>query len=350
MNNTNSPRQKIAIKEIVGQFKFWWAYLFSKKIIIICIAFLGTVGGIAYAWLQKPIYKAELTFAPEDSGSKLGGYMGLAAQFGVNLGMGSGSVFEGDNISELFKSKALITNTLFSKVIIHGKEQTLISYRIGTKEAHNKKLLDSMNANKINFGIPIQGNNTGLRIADSIMKSMIKAILLSLDIDKIDKKLNIVKVAFEDEDEIFARIFVEQLTQNAINYYTEYKSKKAKQNLDILQFQADSVKRMLFGGISDVASLNDLNVNPSKQSARVGSQKRTVDVQVNSAIYTEILKNLEIAKINLRRETPFIQIVDTPYYPLEKKKLGRLFTGIFGGFIFGFLSVLFLVIKKIVTS
>jgi len=152
-----------------------------------------------------------------------------------------------------------------------------------------------------------------------------------------------------DKDEKFAKKFIECLTFNAIKYYTEYKTKKSKQNVDILQHQADSVKGTLMGSITDVASLNDLNVNPNKQIVRVGSQKRSIDVQVSSAIYVEILKNLELAKITLRKETPFIQIIDSPTYPLENKKKGMLFGGIISSFIFFFLTIFGLAVKKILT-
>jgi uncharacterized protein involved in exopolysaccharide biosynthesis len=345
VNLANTEEKVVKTKQLISQIKYWWKFLVSKAVLIISITCLGGLLGITYGWFQKPNYKAELTFAPEDA-NQLGGYLGIAAQFGIDLGMAGGNVFEGENITELFKSTTLISNTLFTTTNIGGRNQTLIAYKVATKYKKNKPILDSFKTQKINFNQTIQNKELGIRLADSIVKVIIKETSKSLDVNKVDKKLNIIKVSFTDKDEVFAKMFVDLLAQNAITYYTGYKSKKARENVEILQHQADSVKRMLFGGIGDVAVLNDLNVNPTKQTARVGTQKRTIDVQVNGAIYTEILKNLELAKIGLRKETPFIQIIDRPFYPLEKKRIGRLLGGLLGTFLFGFGIVFFLVIKE----
>lgn len=346
MSLVNPEEKVVTANQLISNIKYWWKFLLSKAKLIIVISFLGGVLGVTYGWLQKPNYKAVLTFAPEDA-NQMAGYLGIAAQFGIDLGMGGGNLFEGENITELFQSQTLISNTLYTKVNIGGKNQTLMAYKIASKYKKSKPVLDSIEKYKIDFNQSFQNKEMGVRYADSLAKLIIKATAKSLDVSKVDKKLNIVKVSFSDKDEVFTKTFVDELTQNAIIYYTEYKSKKARQNVEILQHQADSVKRMLFGGIGDVASLNDLNVNPNKQTARVGTQKRTIDVQVNGAIYTEILKNLELAKITLRKETPFIQVIDRPYYPLEKKRLGRLIGGLLGVFLFGFGTVFFLVIKRV---
>ncbi|MGI8637486.1 MAG: hypothetical protein ACR2KZ_18980, partial [Segetibacter sp.] len=90
-----------------------------------------------------------------------------------------------------------------------------------------------------------------------------------------------------------------------------------------------------------------LNVNPTRQIVRTGIQRKQVDAQVNGALYTELVKNLELSKMGLRKETPLIQIIDTPMLPLQKKKLGRLLTGIiFAGLGF-FLTLGYYFIRKV---
>jgi len=342
MDQPQPNTQPVTTQNIVATIKFWFQYILSKWVTLAVIGAVGLLLGIIYARSQKAMYNAELTFTPESgSGGQLGAYMGLAAQFGIDLGSG-GNVFEGDNIMELFKSKTLIENTLLTRVNINGTNQLLIDYYISThyKEKDIKKIRDT----KVDFSQPSQ---KGTRIRDSIMQKIVGIVGGAMNIDRKDKKLNIIAVRTTDQDEVFAKIFVEELTNNAVSYYVTYKSEKSRENVNILQKQADSVKRMLTGSISDVASINDLNVNPLKQAARVSSQRRTIDVQVDGAIYTEILKNLELAKITLRKETPFIQVIDRPSLPLEKKKTGMLKGGLIGGFLFGFLGLFFVIIRKI---
>jgi hypothetical protein len=151
----------------------------------------------------------------------------------------------------------------------------------------------------------------------------------------------------EDSDEYFAKVFLESLTSKAVDFYINYKSAKAKQNVEILQRQVDSVRRILFGNIEQVAVGNDLNVNPLRQVLRTGVQRRQVDVQVSGAVYGELVKNLELSKMALRRETPFIQIIDAPRFPLQKEKPGRLKTGIIVGGLLGLIALLFLIVKEL---
>ena len=90
-------------------------FLFSKWLIIFLISFLAGVCGILYAWLKEPKYTAELVFSSEASGdNNLGGYAGIAAQFGFDLGGSGGGAFQGDNLIELLKSQTLLEQTLLS--------------------------------------------------------------------------------------------------------------------------------------------------------------------------------------------------------------------------------------------
>src|SRR5690606_29042677 len=115
-------------------------------------------------------------------------------------------------------------------------------------------------------------------------------------------------------------------------FYLETRTKKALANVQILEHQTDSVRNELNAAIRGSASAIDANPNPNpaRQILRVPSKKREVDVLTNQAILSELVKNLELSRVNLRKEAPLIQIVDAPVYPLKKDRLGIL-TGTLGG-------------------
>ena len=83
---------------------------------------------------------------------------------------------------------------------------------------------------------------------------------------------------------------------------------------------------------------------------KLGIQKALIDVQANGAIYQEIVKQLELAKVSHRNKTPLIQIIDKPTLPLENSRL-KLFEclvfGIFGGLFF---SVLYYSLSRFYNS
>jgi uncharacterized protein involved in exopolysaccharide biosynthesis len=80
---------------------------------------------------------------------------------------------------------------------------------------------------------------------------------------------------------------------------------------------------------------------------RTPSAKRQVDVQANTAILTELIKQVEMAKVTLRKDTPLIQIIDRPILPLPKERFGKAKGILLGGILAGFISVLGLILRKI---
>jgi len=89
------------------------------------------------------------------------------------------------------------------------------------------------------------------------------------------------------------------------------------------------------------------NLNPAFNIKGATSKKMQIDVQSNTAILTNLVVQLELAKITLRKETPLIQLIDRPILPLTKEKFGKLKSLILGGFLAGFLTVLYLVFAQL---
>lgn len=318
-------------------------FLITNWLIIIVSCIVGGLVGICIAWLQKPTYIAEMRFVTEDEeGGSLGMYAGIAAQFGIDIGGGGGGAFEGENLIELLQSRMLIEKTLLTPSTPAKGAPLMIDLYLKNNDLY-KQIKNNATLKDVKFE-PLL--TTEDRKRDSIIGKVYKELVKgNIEISKKDKKLNIITLVAKDNNEYFAKRFVELLAHNAIVYYTDYKSKKSKQNVAILQRQTDSVKRMLFGNIGEVAVINDLNVNPIRQTARAGSQRKQVDVQANAVLYGELVKNLELAKIALRRETPLIQIIDSPKFPLEKKKLGRLLTGLIFAFLSGLVTAVVLIVN-----
>jgi uncharacterized protein involved in exopolysaccharide biosynthesis len=57
-----------------------------------------------------------------------------------------------------------------------------------------------------------------------------------------------------------------------------------------------------------------------------------------------------LAKVTLRKETPLIQVIDRPIFPLPKEKFGKAKGIIVGGFLAGFLIVLVLIVRRLIKN
>lgn len=118
--------------------------------------------------------------------------------------------------------------------------------------------------------------------------------------------------------------------------------------MDILERQTDSIRRELNGAITGVAVANDNNfgLNPAMNVRRAPSARRQVDVQANTAILTELIRQTELAKVSLRKDTPLVQIIDRPILPLPKEKFGKLRGIVIGGLLAGLLMAFVLIIRR----
>jgi uncharacterized protein involved in exopolysaccharide biosynthesis len=298
-------------------------FLFSKFKLFFVVSIISGMLGVLYAWLKKPVYVSEISFVTENENSQLKGYASIAAQFGYDLGTNNNGAFEGDNIIEFLKSKNNIINTLLSNAPESPQLFIDLYLRYNKIDLTSKKILRE---GKINF---TKDRNQNTRVEDSLLNEVAIEILKSqLTITRKDKKLNFIDLKFKSYDESFSKNFSELLIKNTIISYLDYKQKKAKQNILIIQKQTDSVRAILSGNISAINETTDLNINPQKLQVRTPIQNKQIDLQVNSALYTELVKNLEISKLTMRKETPLIQIIDNSQYPLFKIKPGRLITGL----------------------
>lgn len=337
-------RNEISVLEVQQVLMKYFIYLRYKIVPILLIALIFACAGVLYAYLQKPSYTAAITFSPEnENGSGLGMYTGLAVQFGLDLGSGGGGVFEGENLMMLLKSRMLVEKALFSTVEIQDKKQLLIDYYLDIRRQEKEP-------NKNTILTTFKKYKPGDRTTDSLLSVLSKEVINNLEIEKLNKKVNILVARMTSNNELFAKLLVEQIIENGVQNYIEYRSGKTRENVEILKRQTDSVRNILSSGIRSVAASSDLNVNPVRQIVRTNTQNKQVDVQANGQLYGELLKQLELSKISLRKETPLIHIIDTPRLPLEKKKLGRLKGALIFGFIGTILALFYFIFRKVFSA
>lgn len=345
----STVEEELSLKQLILTITQWWHYLISKWWLILIVSAIGALLGFLYAYNKKPVYTAQTTFVLEegDGGGGLGGMAGLASVVGIDLGGGGGGIFQGDNILELYRSRTMIQETLLTPDTLNGKRQLLIDRYIHLKGLREKWAKNPELAN-IHFNTSPEKFS---RAQDSIIGSAVKDINSNfLDVIRPDKKLSIISVQVKSTDEAFSKAFSDNIVNKVNQFYTETKTKKSADNLNILQNQADSVRRVMNYSVGGAASAIDANpnANPAFQRLLVPSQRKQIDVQASVAVYQEIMKNLELAKITVRREKPLIQVIDRPIFPLEKIKTGKLISLILGGLIGGILIVVILIVRRVI--
>ena len=259
----------------------------------------------------------------------------MASLAGINASsfIDASSIFQIDNIQELYRSSSMLKQTLLTKSTF-GNETEMLINRFGREEKIDKKW------NKLGVDFTNQSLfQSKSRLHDSVLFEALKIIKEKyLIVDKPSRKTTILEIGFDHKDELLAKSFNENLVSIVNKFYFKTKTQKTGENLKILQRQADSVKNVLDNSILFLAEKDQSipNPNPLTKVSLVPYQKALVDVQANGAIYQEIVTQLELAKVTHRNKTPLIQIIDKPTLPLENSRLTFLeclIYGLFGGLL-----------------
>lgn len=342
--------QGISIKEVILRIGELIKYLFSKwkPIVVGSLVIAGL--NITLELVTAKKYLATTTFVVQ-SDSKSGSVSSLASIVGINLGdLGSeNELFSIDNIPELYRSYRMLKKTFLTEKTIDGENKRLI-----TRYIEKKKLLRRWQKEEeladFSFEIPVEQMT---QVHDSLMMVVLEDFKeKQLSAEKLSRKLSILKVSIVDKDEKFAKIFNEELVKNVNRFFLETKTKKTLEDLNILEKQADSVKETLDSALAlyELSNKRTPNPNPLKSSAFTNSRKFQIDLEIAAAVYEEVLKQLAVARIQHQKNTPLIQILDRPIYPLENDKSKFLILLIKSGLLGGFLMLAFFVGKRMYES
>lgn len=349
---SSNTSNEVSVKDIILKVNEWYRYIKSKWLVIVLFGILGAFVGLGIAYLKKPVYIASTTFVLEDGekGGGLGQYAGLASMVGLDIGGGGGGIFQGDNILELYKSRTMIEKTLLTTVIYQGKKELLVDHYISFNKLRaewDKKAA----LRNISFDGLSTGSGVKSRLQDSLLGTIVKDINKNyLIVSKPDKKTSIINAVVRAKDEFFAKTFNDQIVKNVNDFYIQTKTKKSLLNVAILQQKTDSVRAVMNGAIYSAAVVvdNTPNLNPTRQAQRAAPMQRSqFNAEANKVVLAELVKNLELSKMALRKETPLIQVVDAPVLPLDKEKLSKMIAVLIGGIVFSFITGFFLIARRI---
>lgn len=324
-------------------FKFIRKHLLS----IFVVGILGSLIGFLGSFLIPVKYIARVSFVVEEGKSSVGGLAAIAGQFGFDIGGGGGSgLFSGDNIILFLKSESLCRETLLTPLDDQNKET--LADRYAESLGWKKKWLQKKEIGPISFWD--YRNKQLPRKEDSLLQIITQNILKKdLFVLRPDKKSSFIELRFISRDEILSNYFAKKLIDIATERYVNAKVKVKARNVEILQRRADSLSQILnsrtFNAAYSQQSLVDLN--PALKGIPIDAEISNREKTIAAALFSEVVKNLEISKTILSQETPAIEIVDNSNFPLPKQRPKKMLNGILSGFLFVSIYFLWLLRKGI---
>ncbi len=337
--------------DLIALAKTFWA---GRKTVLISLL-IGTVLGILVAILSPAEYTATSIMVPQtgEKSSSLGGLGGLAAMAGIDLG----SANMGGDMSPIlypqivqsipFKLKLMNTPIKFNAI---DKPVSLFDYTTNPQYQHTS-ILGSLK--KYTIGLPgvILGAIKGKKNETGLSKDERgNLIVLTENQHKVCKTLDgIISLAVDTKQgyltltvtmpEPLAAAQLAQKAQELLQQdITDFKIQKANDELEFIQGRYNEAQAKAEGYQLNIAQKTDQYKNLTSAVPQVQTTRMQTKYGVANTVFVELAKQLEQAKIQVKKDTPVFTIVEPVSVPIEKSKPNRpmiLIVFIFLGVIVG---------------
>lgn len=321
--------------------------LAKSKLLLLFLSLILFCGfGLLYYFIQNPKYTGKSSFVLQEKTNSLSSFAGIASQLGIDVpgANSSGSLFAGENILEILKSKKIINTTLLSSINSEGDNRTLIDLYLECSKL-KKEWNKSSNKEIASIYFPIGLKETELsRVQDSVLQIVHSRLIKNeLIIERTDKKTTVIEVSVYSKDVNFSKFFTQRLIEFATSFYVDVKTGTMRKNVIKLEKRADSILYMLNGKTYQTSDSKIVDVNPALNKAIIPNEMANRDKTILLTLYAEVIKNLEILRISVAQETPVIQVLDSPGQTIFDNKL-TLLKSLLISFILGIIFYFFILI------
>ena len=151
----------------------------------------------------------------------------------------------------------------------------------------------------------------------------------------VDKKSYKTQMSLELQDPVVVATVMEAITENLKNYMSDYRTSKARQDVENLQVIADLRKADYYKAQHAYANYIDSNKNVSLQSAQVERERLQQEMNLAYQVYSQVATNLEGARVQAEQAKPVFVIINPVTVPLQrtapsKSKMLVIFTFLAG--------------------
>lgn len=305
----------------------------GRKTIILSVV-AGTILGVVVALLSPKEYTARTVLVPQlgDSQSKLGGLGGLAALAGINLDMNQTSELSPMIYPQIVSSIPFQLELMNIPLNFQEYTQPISLFEYYTKYSKPSALAS---VQKYTIGLPFvilnaikgKAKETGLHAgmtnqptqltADQYTVKKAMDAIVTLDLNPKEGYITLNTIM----PEALAAAQLAQKAQELLQrYITEFKIQKAKANLDFIQERYTDVKTEFEKAQVSLAQVNDRNKDFTSSLPRIETDRIQTRYTIAFSVFQELAKQLEQAKIQVKKDTPVFTIIEPVAVPSEKSK------------------------------
>ena len=323
----NANEEEIDLLALV--LKVWG----GRKIIVRSIL-LGGLLGLIIAFSTSSSYTARTILVPQmNTDSKTSGLSGLAALAGINVGISQTSSEISPLIYPLIiKSIPFQLEMMKTPLQFKGSSNTITYLEYLTKGSAGFSPIPFLK--KYTLGLLLKWLN-GTKKESALSEGKTDIVQLTDDEKLAKKELeSIISLVFNVKEgyatltaDMVEPIPAAQMAQKAEDllqrYIIDFKILKSKADLDFIQERFDE-KRVEFEKAQEGLAVRiDRNKNFTSGLSSVETDRLQAKYTLTFGVYQELAKQLEQAKIQVKKETPVFSVIEPVTIPSEKSKPNR---------------------------
>lgn len=294
--------------------------IIERRVLILSLAVIGGVIGIAAGLLTPLVYQSRASFSPQSSDASAGGLSSLANQFGIRVpGVGSGG-WTTQLYVELLKSPTMLEGIA---------EDTLL---VPEEQGKRIAVMDLFE---------IKADTPKLRLLHTV-EVLGKKISVS-----DEAKLNLVRVSTVTQWPSVSLAITERLVNGIDRYNVETRRSQALAEQAFAAQQSKEAEAALRTAEDLMQAFKQHNRIISEGSELAFERDRLQrEITVRQQVYTSLLQGREEARLRAVRDVPLLSILERPRLPAQREPRGTMKKLFLGGILGALLGVLFAFLVK----
>ena len=302
---------------------------------LVAYSFVAGIIGVILAFCTPHTYKSTVMLAPEESGQGFSGSISsLAAMVGMNMKLGqTGDALYPEIYPDLVSSTDFIIN-LFPVQVTTKKGDLKCDYYTYLVKHQKLALTDYPKAGIVllidkfrdyeppkKLGGKHEGPIALSREQDEVAKNIMGKVSCT-----VDKKTNVITIEVKDQDPLVAATMADTVKQHLQKAITEYRTKKAKVDLEYMKKLYDEAKNDYDAARHKYAEYVDANMEVELQVYKSVEEDLENELQLKYNIYQTIVEQLQLAHAKVQERTPAFTVMQNATIPAKHSDRPKIVT------------------------
>jgi len=323
-----------------------------KTIVKTTLVFMAI--GLFIAFFSANEYTASTVILPQSSESKIGGGLGgLAAMAGINMGNMGGEGIQPILYPKIAQSVPFQKELIQTPLNFTGVE-TAISYQEYYKNYEKLSIVQLLK--KYSIGLPglllkaLKGEPTKVLLNENS-----QLLSITAEEEKLFKKIQEqLSIEYNDDEGFVSLVFTmpealvaAQMAQKAQDLLqqniTKFKIQKATEQLQFVSGRYAEKEKEFKQKQTTLAKFQDANRGLNSALSQTHLLQLQAEYELAFQVYSELAKQLETQKIQVKEDTPVFTVIEPVVVPIEKSSARKSTVLIFWtllGVVFG-ISIVF---------